>query len=329
MVSHTHLFAQVLAHWTDFEGKHALRKVFSYFDKHKSGVITFSEFEKSLARMGTLSEDELFDLFEAIDLSGDTTIHYSEFLGAAMEALHSDYDTGILESHLKQAFRRMDREKKGFIDQQCLEMIFDTTSEKARHMLDQIGRVQVDLRAFLDLFPDRITGQRGQPNGKRLLRAQSAGYADKPSNSIISMSKANQKATKGSKSLHGLDAGTMRKNDFLAQGKSMRMTDFDFVAPGNSAKKKKKKKRSSSGSRRRRVSFTDETTSESDGNRSESTSSETESFTDSMAIEDFGMSKPANPMAAMHMQNSSMLADLIGKALMCSASDDINPMLED
>lgn len=96
------------------------KEAFDEFDKDGSGTISTKELLGVMRSMGqNPTEDELLALVMEVDLNGDGTIDFPEFL-EMMKQKSSEADQ---EADLKEAFKIFDRDKDGFIDMKELKKV--------------------------------------------------------------------------------------------------------------------------------------------------------------------------------------------------------------
>mmetsp|Transcript_23167 Transcript_23167/g.33203 ORF Transcript_23167/g.33203 Transcript_23167/m.33203 type:complete len:159 (-) Transcript_23167:154-630(-) len=93
----------------------------------------------------SLGDDQILQMFIGMDISGNTAVHYSEFLGATLEYI-LNYE--IPEVQVQEAFDRMDTTKTGFIDEDDLQQLFDMTREHAEKVMDAFGEQVVGYESF-------------------------------------------------------------------------------------------------------------------------------------------------------------------------------------
>ena len=88
------------------------RFFFDLFDKDSSGTITTKELGTVMRNLGqNPSEEELKQLIREVDLNGDGTIDFKEFLCLMLKKMN---DTDI-DEELQDAFRHFDMDKDGYI----------------------------------------------------------------------------------------------------------------------------------------------------------------------------------------------------------------------
>ena len=90
------------------------------FPQDGSGTISTKELLAVMRSMGqNPTEDELLALVMEVDVNGDGTIDFDEFLGMMKQkANESDEDTD-----LKEAFQIFDRDRNGYIDRNELKKV--------------------------------------------------------------------------------------------------------------------------------------------------------------------------------------------------------------
>ena len=92
----------------------------SIFLQDESGTISTKELQGVMRSMGqNPTEDELLVLVMEVDVNGDGTIDFDEFLGM-MKQKANEADQ---ESDLMDAFKIFDRDKDGFIDMKELKSV--------------------------------------------------------------------------------------------------------------------------------------------------------------------------------------------------------------
>ena len=124
---------------------------FDLFDKDSSGTITTKELGTVMRNLGqNPSEEELKQLIREVDLNGDGTIDFKEFLCLMIKKM----DDNDNDEELQDAFRHFDMDKDGYITPHELRngMINigeECTPEEAEEMikegdLDNDGRIDYD-----------------------------------------------------------------------------------------------------------------------------------------------------------------------------------------
>jgi calmodulin len=101
------------------------RAAFELFDKDRDGKITTKELGTVMRNLGqNPTEVELTEMINEVDLDGNGTIDFKEFLGLMVRKM-KDTDT---EEELLEAFKVFDRDGNGFI-----------TSHELRHVMTNLG----------------------------------------------------------------------------------------------------------------------------------------------------------------------------------------------
>ena len=102
-------------------------KMFEKLDTGHDGTISIPEMKRGLKSLGTLnfdvkSDDDWDELLDKMDTNGDGQIDFNEFLAAAYDK------TKLLnEKNIQVAFDLFDRDKKGYISQKDLKIVFGQT----------------------------------------------------------------------------------------------------------------------------------------------------------------------------------------------------------
>ena len=101
------------------------RSAFELFDKDSDGKITTKELGTVMRNLGqNPTEIELIEMIKEVDLDGNGTIDFKEFLGLMVRKMK---DTDI-EEELLEAFKVFDRDGNGQI-----------TSHELRHVIANLG----------------------------------------------------------------------------------------------------------------------------------------------------------------------------------------------
>jgi len=96
------------------------KEAFDYFDKDGSGSISSDELLQVMRAMGqNPTEDELLNLVMEVDIDGNGTIDFPEFLDM-MKKKATEVDE---EADLREAFKLFDRNRDGFIDTRELKKV--------------------------------------------------------------------------------------------------------------------------------------------------------------------------------------------------------------
>ncbi|XP_041449033.1 calmodulin-A-like [Drosophila obscura] len=119
-----------------------IREAFQVFDRENKGCITCKELGTVMRSLGqNPTEAELYDLIDEIDLDGDGTIDFSEFLHMMS---HRMQDIGSEES-LLQGFKIFDRDGNGYISTLELKTTMmmlgeKVTDEEVREIMAEIDQ---------------------------------------------------------------------------------------------------------------------------------------------------------------------------------------------
>jgi len=92
------------------EERTKLRDAFMTMDKNKHGTITIAEFKQVIEQHYHLEDEQIKEVFTALDAAGNNEIQYSEFLAAMVSSRVNLYD-----DFLQTAFKRFDTDASGFI----------------------------------------------------------------------------------------------------------------------------------------------------------------------------------------------------------------------
>jgi calcium-dependent protein kinase len=125
---------RVLALSLPREDEAKVRDQFLYLDRSQQGTITLKELRSVMVDHLHLSnENEILEIFEALDYNHDQEIHYSDFLAAAMgtDSSGSLPKASVLkENVLKSAFRRLDTDSSGSLNARNLRDTLKSGAEE-------------------------------------------------------------------------------------------------------------------------------------------------------------------------------------------------------
>ena len=124
---------------------------FDLFDKDSSGTITTKELGTIMRNLGqNPSEEELKQMIREVDLNGDGTIDFKEFLCLMLKKM----DDSDIDNELETAFKAFDLDKDGYITPHelrngMLNLGEEYTPEEAEEMikegdLDNDGRIDYE-----------------------------------------------------------------------------------------------------------------------------------------------------------------------------------------
>uniref|UniRef100_A0A4D5R9R9 Calglandulin n=1 Tax=Scolopendra viridis TaxID=118503 RepID=A0A4D5R9R9_SCOVI len=103
------------------------KEAFMLFDKDEDGTITSSELGVVMRSLGQRpTENELRDMVNEVDVDGNGTIEFNEFL-QMMSKKMKDSDS---EEELREAFRVFDKNGDGFISASELRHVMTNLGEK-------------------------------------------------------------------------------------------------------------------------------------------------------------------------------------------------------
>ena len=132
-----------------------LKKYFEAFDKCKDGQITFEELEQGLTQLKSnkLTENDLKELFNLIDVDKNGKIDYTEFLAATIQKYNY-----LRNERLFETFCMFDKDNSGQItkDEILIALNADKNQEKEIekyiNAVDKNGDGKVDYKEFLQLM---------------------------------------------------------------------------------------------------------------------------------------------------------------------------------
>ncbi len=106
-----------------------LRNLFQTFDTESVGYLTREAFRQAMKSVSPdLSNEDIDQLFAAIDVDNDQTISFTEFLAATMDPRTVNTDD------LSKAFRLLDSENKGYLTAEDFCRVLSVKSGKEIHL---------------------------------------------------------------------------------------------------------------------------------------------------------------------------------------------------
>jgi calcium-dependent protein kinase len=115
-----------------------LTNVFEGLDSDNNGYISFAGLKRGLMKHHTISEEECYRIFEALDAEHSGKIHLTEFVAAALqEKYHND------ERYLRHAFAAMDHGNTGYITVADLKLLLGKHVSRER-ALEMIKAAELD-----------------------------------------------------------------------------------------------------------------------------------------------------------------------------------------
>lgn len=136
------------------EERAKVRQHFIAMDTNKHGTITLSELRTVLMNKFSIDDDEVVQIFNALDSNNDEEIHYSDFLAAMLNTritLHDDL--------LRGAFKRFDTDASGYITVDNLREVLGESFDGAEvdELLGEADTLE-DGRISYNEFAAYITG---------------------------------------------------------------------------------------------------------------------------------------------------------------------------
>mmetsp|Transcript_22420 Transcript_22420/g.35199 ORF Transcript_22420/g.35199 Transcript_22420/m.35199 type:complete len:502 (-) Transcript_22420:256-1761(-) len=131
-----------------------LRKVFSAIDDDGNGVITLEELRMAMRMEGMEAmEAEVMGLMQGIDLDGNESLDYQEFLAAVV-----DRNVFIREENIRVAFQYFDKQGQGHIQPADLVDIFGSVqhAEEAVRGIDLNGDGVIEYEEFKQMIKDEL-----------------------------------------------------------------------------------------------------------------------------------------------------------------------------
>ena len=136
------------------------KEAFEIFDKDKDGYITTKELGDIMKNLGqTPSEAELQDMINEVDIDGNGTIDFKEFLGLMARKMR-DTDT---QEELIEAFKIFDRDGNGLISANELQHVMtslgeNVTEEEVEEMIkesDLDGDAYINYEEFVRMIVNK------------------------------------------------------------------------------------------------------------------------------------------------------------------------------
>ncbi|EED87065.1 predicted protein, partial [Thalassiosira pseudonana CCMP1335] len=125
--------------YTGSETAH-LRHIFTSFDGDNSGTVESDELRRAFALHDKYSDDEIDQIFSAVDMNGAGKISWTEFLAATIETMGK-----VGEDEFSECFEQLDCDNSGYIDAWAIE---------ARRRLPSIGNDATIQDVLEDVFRD-------------------------------------------------------------------------------------------------------------------------------------------------------------------------------
>ncbi|URE03052.1 hypothetical protein MUK42_20998 [Musa troglodytarum] len=152
------------------------QEAFCLFDKDGDGCITLQELATVIRSLGQdPSEDELKGMIKEVDINGNGTIEYAEFLNLMARKM-KETDT---EEELREAFKVFDKDQNGFISAGEVSVGYSQTdawflnSMKLRNVMMNLGEKMTD-EEVLQMIKEADTDGDGQVNFEEFSRMMTA-----------------------------------------------------------------------------------------------------------------------------------------------------------
>ena len=139
------------------EQKNVFREAFQMFDKDNDGVITATELGELMRSLGqNVTETEVNDLLNEVDIDGNGTIELDEFI----EMMRRPQPDGDTDEELRAAFRAFDADGNGYISHAELKAVMQSLGEgltdaEIMEMIieaDLNGDGQIDFEEFKNMM---------------------------------------------------------------------------------------------------------------------------------------------------------------------------------
>jgi calmodulin len=136
------------------------KEAFEIFDKNKDGYITTKELGDIMKNLGqNPSEAELQDMINEVDIDGNGTINFKEFLGLMARKMR-DTDS---QEELIEAFKVFDRDGNGLISANELQHVMTSlgeniTEEEVEEMIkeaDKDGDNYINFEEFVSMIVNK------------------------------------------------------------------------------------------------------------------------------------------------------------------------------
>ena len=136
------------------------KEAFEIFDKNKDGYITTKELGDIMKNLGqNPSEAELQDMINEVDIDGNGTINFKEFLGLMARKMR-DTDS---QEELIEAFKVFDRDGNGLISANELQHVMTSlgeniTEEEVEEMIkeaDKDGDNYINFEEFVIMIVNK------------------------------------------------------------------------------------------------------------------------------------------------------------------------------
>jgi len=140
-----------VAHISQPEEIMELRDLFYKYDTDRNGCLSMKEFKNALQTLN-YSDELIDDIFHQVDVGGDGSIFYTEFIAATLES------HGVIEEdRLLKAFDRIDRDDTGYITRKNLRQLLGKAYtagkvEKLIEQVDETGDGKISYDEYVKIF---------------------------------------------------------------------------------------------------------------------------------------------------------------------------------
>lgn len=114
----------IIAHNSSPQNIVQLRLAFQELDKNNDGIITFDDFKEAIKEF-VHDDAEIKNFFQKLDVYGNGSVYYTEFLAATLE-MHGKID----DERLADAFNRIDIDYTGHISTDNIKQILGVDYDK-------------------------------------------------------------------------------------------------------------------------------------------------------------------------------------------------------
>jgi len=159
-----------------------IRDQFTLMDKDGTGTLTLDEMIQALRNMqqgekgGSIGEDEIKEIVEAMDYDGDGEIDYTEFVTAALHITQQQRgDKDQWNKRIETAFNRIDSDGNGYIDSKELAQELAASGESPETIAELIKEYDTDGDGFIDFNEFKsILRNRASSRARQKSRSNSA-----------------------------------------------------------------------------------------------------------------------------------------------------------
>jgi len=137
-----------------FDERSKVKKTFQAVDESRQGTITLRELQKALSSKFQVGDEHVKPIFDALDVSQNNEILYTEFL-AAMVDTQIEMHEGLVQS----AFKKFDVDRSGYITTENLREVFGDSFNgmQVDHLIQQ-GDLTKDGQISYEEFIEYLKG---------------------------------------------------------------------------------------------------------------------------------------------------------------------------